>query len=129
MPCGPASDQIDFVDMFDFLSLERDLAKGNVSFLERDAPAKRIRNGAWLLMDLFEHEVAMTILTGSDCVPGDLLKGSLDGFSLPVKDPVAVRFDLGDFAVFEEGHFARIFEQRRDIRGNKRFSLTTADYD
>src|SRR2546422_2083569 len=129
MPCSPASHQVDFVDTFDFFSLECDLAKGNVSLLKGDAPAKRIRNGAWLLMDLFEHEMAMSVLTGGDRVPGNFFKGSFNGFSLPIQDPVATCFDLCDFAIFKKGDFARIFEQRRDVRGNKRLSLTAADHD
>src|SRR5712692_3722794 len=110
MPCGPASDEMDSVDPFDIFGLERDLPKRDISLLERDAAAKGIGDSPRLLVDLFDHEVAVAVLAGRHRVPGDLFNRPPDGFSTSIHDAKLSGLDLRDFSILKKADSSRMVQ-------------------
>ena len=98
------------------------------AILERDAAAKRVRQRARLIVNLFEHEMRIAALLCRYGVPGNFFDRPLDGFALAVEQAIGAERHFADFAVFEKCHLARVVEQRRNVGSDESFALAPADH-
>ena len=106
---------------------ELEVGEEDFSAVERDAAEGGVADGAWLLVDLLEHEVLVAGLFGLDGVPGDSGRCSwvLDAFEVGVGD--AGLGEDGDFAVVEEDDVAGVVEDAGDVGGEEVFAVADAD--
>jgi len=99
----------------DFAGVEGDAAEGGVA------------DGAWLLVDLLEHEVLVAGLFGLDGVPGDALDFEGEGVGVEVGEGDALLGEDGDFAVGEEVDVAGVVEDAGDVGGEEELAVADAD--
>ncbi len=102
----------------------QELVRGNADLFQvdrsrflRDPSADRVHDGPGLLMDLFQHEMAVPALLGHYRVPHDLGDVPGDLIARQVGDAHAVPAQHGHFVVIQEQHVARAVQDGRDVRG------------
>ena len=113
MPGGAARDDRHAVDSLERLAVETERA-GEVG-----RRARRRLDGAWLLVNLLQHEVRIAVLLGRRGVPGDRRRRLADGVAVEPDDPHALVRQHGHLAVVEDEDVARVCEDRRDVGGEE----------
>ena len=73
------------LDFFCLVIGNSQILQRDVAFFKGNAPAKRVGNGAWLLVDLLEHEVAEAPLLRRHGIPGYFFYRSLDFLALAIE--------------------------------------------
>ena len=95
--------------------------------VEGDAAEGGVADGAWLLVDLLEHEVLVAGFFCLDGVPLDALDLEGEWVVVEVGEADAGGGEDGDFAVLEEVDVAGVMEDAGDVGGEEELALTEAD--
>src|SRR6185437_12295959 len=87
-----------------------------------------VADGAWLLVDLFEHEVLVAGFFGLHGVPGDALGFERERRAVEAGEGDAGGSEDGEFAVGEEVDVAGVVEDAGDVGGEEVFAVTDAEH-
>ena len=127
MPARPARHNAHLLKLAELPFRELHLIQENFAGVLRNAAQQGVPDGAGLLENLFLHEMFVATLFRHDGIPGDVLRRPLDRASIVVHDADAIFGQNGNVAVDEEEDVTRMFKQRRNVAGNKIFTIAQAD--
>jgi hypothetical protein len=88
-----------------------------------------VRDRAWLLENLLLHVVTIQAEVGRAVVRGDRANGTFDASPGSVHDPVAMKLDVHDVAVFEVRDLVRHPRQRNRIGREEVLAFTDTDHE
>ena len=113
MVARAATDDVDTIDEVQLLSREAQLIDHDL--LIREAPRERIAHHAWLLMDLFEHEIRVATALSHIDIPVDMRNFWFDLFAEAVVIGNALRRSKSELIVLKDDHITRGTHERHDI--------------
>src|SRR5215472_2975078 len=119
VPTRPASYDADLLKLAELLFGELHFIEKDFAGVLRNAAEERVTHRARLLENLFLHEVLVAALFRHDGIPGDMLRGPLNRASIVIHYTDTVLGQNGDVSVSEKEDFARMFEQSRNVAGDK----------
>ena len=128
VPAGAAGDDAHLLEFAELLFGDVHFVEEDFSGVLRDAAEESVADGARLLENLLLHEMLVAALFGHDGVPGDVMRGAIDGAAIVIHHAHAILREDGDIAVGEEEHLAGVFEERGNIAGDKIFAVAKADH-
>src|SRR5207247_9672405 len=93
-----------------------------------DAALHGMADGARLLVDLLEHEMLEAALFGHDGVPRDPLNRRLNRIPVEIRDAHGVFCEDRDLAIAQEKDVARVLQNRRNIRSDKKLAVSETNH-
>src|SRR6266699_3281203 len=97
--------------------------------IQREPSLHSVADGARLLVNLLEHKMLEAALLSHYRIPGNSLNRRLDRIALEISYAHRVFREHGDFTVAEKKDVARMLQDGRNIRGDKKLAISEADDD
>ncbi len=129
MPTGAAGDYFYRLEILKFRLADVHLVEKDLAGFLRNSAEQRVAHGAGLLENFLLHEMLEAALFRHDGVPGDVLRGTIDGMALKIHQADALRREDCDFAIAQEKDAAGVLQDRGDVAGDEEFVFAEADYD
>ena len=98
------------------------LVEKHAAGVQRDAALHGVANGTRLLVNFLEHEMLEAALFRHDRIPGNSLDRGLDRIAFEVGYANGVSVDDGHLAVAEKKDVARVLQNWRNIRSDKKLA-------
>ena len=90
MPARAAGDDAHLLKLAELLLGDLHLVQKDFSGVLRDAAEQRVAHGAGLLENFLLHEVLVAALFRHDRIPGDVVRGAIDGAAVVIHHPDAI---------------------------------------
>ena len=128
VPGGAAGDNEDFLNLPQFVISEVESLQIDRPLVLENPAGQGIGNGARLLVDFLEHEMAIAAFLRHQRTPGDRFRRFFLAISLPGrKMQIAVLLEDNEFAIVEKDHLAGMRKHGGNVGGDKKFAVSLAD--
>ncbi len=128
MPGGTAGDNIQTVELTQLLIVKLQAFKIDIAMAVLNPAGHSVSNGPRLLVDLLEHKVAIAALFRHQRTPGDGLGGLGHRRTRQVAEAQFSVVVDDQLSLFEKNHLPCVGKHGRNVRGDKKFSLTLTDH-
>ena len=99
MPTGAAGDYFHGLKILKFLFADVHLVEKDLARFLRNSAEERVAHGTGLLENFLLHEMLEAALFRHDGIPGDVLRGTINGMALKIHQADALGREDCDFAV------------------------------